>query len=368
MIRILQVIGGMNYGGMESMLMNYLRNLDKEKVMFDFLTFTENENDYEEELLSMGSKIYKLTSRRKNPIKNYIQLNTFFKQHHEYKIVQIHQGITYFAPLLFAKKYKVPYRIVHSHGIDFKHRERYRFVYKLAKKIIEKNATNFFACSTSAANELFLPERIHQGNYYIMNNAILVDRFKFEDSVRQKIRTELNINDYTVFLNVGRISYQKNGLFLIDIFQRVLKGNNKAILLLIGEFAEVGYKKQIDEKIKQFGIQNNVRFLGPKSNINEYMFCADFLLMPSLFEGLPVVGIEAQTSGLKCIFSENITHEVKVTDNVQFASLDNVDEWIEKLKLEKIDRINAYKIVKESTFNIENSSKKLTKYYENLLN
>lgn len=369
MIRILQILNGMNYGGMESMLMNYYRNINKDKIIFDFLVFTDGKNAYEDEIIRGGGRIYKITSRRKNPIKNYYELNNFFKNHNEYSIVQIHQGITYFAPLIFAWKFKVPIRIVHSHGIDYNLKNKHKWLYKKAKIIISKLATHFFACSESAAKELFTSEILTKNQYQIMTNAIDLEKLKFDSKIRDTIRSNNKFNDFELFVNVGRISYQKNGLFLIDVFNEIQKFKPNSILLFIGGEEDTEYKDKMLKKISRYNLSEKVIFTGAINNVNEYLMAADYFLMPSLFEGLPVAGIEAQASGLNCIFSNTITRELKVLDNVWFCSIENVSEWVKCIeKFSNTNRYEDFEVVSKSVFNIKDSANTMTKYYLDIYN
>ena len=174
MIRVLQVIAGMNAGGMETMIMNYYRNLDRTKIQFDFLISEKEKCFYEDEINSLGGKIYRVTSRRTDIIKNRKELKQFFKKH-KYKIAEFHQGITYYYPLKMAKKYGVSKRIIHNHGIDRKFLKKFKIYNEVfAKRRISNLATNYFSCSEEVNNQLFSNKIIKQNTIEIIPNAIYV--------------------------------------------------------------------------------------------------------------------------------------------------------------------------------------------------
>lgn len=360
-VYVLQVIAGLHAGGMESMIMNYLRNLDRDKIQMDFLVYSDRSH-YDAEVESLGSKIYRVTSRRQNPLKNYREIDSFFDLHKEYKIVHIHQGITYFKPLISAYKHNIPVRIVHSHGIDINYRKKYKWFYQnYAMPNIKKWATHYFACSMSAASELFLPDIISQ--VYLQHNAVNTEKFIFNKEKRIEIRKKLGIGSQYVLGHVGRFHYQKNQEFLIDIFSSVLKKNKDSLLLLVGGGDD---ETKIKEKVSRLGLEKNVLFLGVRNDIPDLMQAMDIFVLPSLFEGLPVVGVEAQAAGLPCIFANTITTETAITENCEFLDLANpLDLWADKiLSYRNFSRENMYDDIIKQGYDIKTEAKKIEKFYK----
>lgn len=325
--RVLHVVGSINAGGMETMIMNYYRNIDRTKIQFDFLIFTEGKGFYEDEIISLGGKIYKVTPRRRNVVKNYLELKKFFKAN-KYDVVHIHQGVTTLLPLKFAKKYGISKRIVHNHGINRKIKKVLKpYIEIYVKPKIKKLATHYFACSENILDHLYSKDIIQNKKYFICKNAIDIEKFKYQDKIRKEKRESLKIDDKIVLGHVGTFTVPKNHEFLIDIFSKLYEKNNKYILLLIGEGP---LEDTIKAKVEELNLTGSVMFLGRREDVNELMMAMDILLFPSLYEGLPVTLIEAQYAGVDVIASNNITKEVKISDKIKFLNLD-ITHWITEI-------------------------------------
>lgn len=365
MIRILQVIAGMNAGGMENMIMNYYRNLDRKIIQFDFLIFTEGEAFFEKEILSLGGKIYKITSRRKNFIKNRIELKQFFvKYAQNYDIAEFHQGITYYYPLKMAKRYGVKARIIHNHGIDRKFL-KYLKIYNefFAKRRISNLATHYFSCSEDVNNQLFSNKILKRKKIQIIPNAIDVEKFRYSKEKANKIKKELSINeDIYVFGHIGTFTYPKNHNFIIQQYSELCKKRNNCILLLVGEGP---LKKQIENKVRTLDIEDRVIFLGVRKDISDILSSIDTLIFPSLFEGIPLTLIESQAAGVKLLLSDNISQKIKCTNLCRFISLAANDEWQKFLMdfQKNEDREKYNEQVKETNYNINKMALKLQKSY-----
>lgn len=296
MIRILQCVNDMHRAGLETMLMNYYRNIDREKIQFDFLTHRPQRSDYDDEIESLGGKIYYAPRLYPQNYPKYFKwMKQFFSEHPEYKIIHSHIDAMSYLPLKAAKKANIPVRIAHSHNTaidrDFKYLLKTYFRFKLPK------VANYYCACGKEAGEFLFPGK----EYMYVPNAIEIDRFLFNENVRMKKRRELGIKDEIVIGHIGRMSYQKNHKYLIDVFAEILKKRNDSILLLIG----VGEKlDDIKKYVEKLGLSEQVRFLGNRADVDELYQAMDVFVMPSLFEGLPVVGVEAQFSGLSCIFSD----------------------------------------------------------------
>lgn len=370
-IRVLHVVGRMDRGGIETLIMNIYRNIDRNKVQFDFLAhYGKVDADYNEEIITLGGKVHEMPKIKStnrtyyHKIFQYINaLNRFFKIHTEYKIIHIHMTNTARILIPISKKYgNIKVIITHSH-LSRATNGLKGYLTNILQKNIEKSATDFFACSLKAAEWFYSNELIKSGRVKIINNAVDTEKFDFNYETRTKIRDKYNLIDYLVIGHVGRFYEQKNHKFLIQIFRKLLEQNAMSKLLLIGE-GEL--KSDMEKLCKQYNIDNNVIFLGNRSDVNDLMQAMDVLVMPSLFEGLPVVGIEAQSSGLSCVFSDTITSELKVTDNVSFVSLQaSVEAWVEAIiQASKNDRKSNKTELTEKGYDIKNVAKTIQDYYE----
>lgn len=359
-IRILQVVPNMNSGGIENFIMNVYRNIDRSKVQFDFLVHYKKECFFDKEIESLGGKIYRFSvNENYNLIKYYIEINKFFKQHKEYKVVHGHMASLGFIYLGIAKKYKVPIRIAHSHGTSYLKTLKGYAKYFMFKAIKYKSNVNW-ACSTEAGKYLFQKRKFEW-----IPNAIDMQKFSYNQEIRDKKRKELGIENKFVIGNVGRFNLQKNHKFVLEIFNEIKKKEKNVILLLVGD-GELHEK--IEEQIKALKLEKDVKLLGVRKDTNELYQAMDIFLMPSLFEGLPVTGIEAQASLLKCYFSEEITREVKITDNIHFLSLSKTaNEWAKEIIENRNYNRQEVKITNQK-FDIKEVAKeieqKYQKYYE----
>ncbi len=368
MIRVLQVITSMNLGGMESIIMNINRKLDHQKVVFDFLLFdTGNKQYYEDEIKSYGGKIYKVTPRKSSIFKNKKEMNDFFRNNH-YDIIHIHQGITYLLPLKLAKKYGIKNRIIHSHGVDGKYKKGLFNI--IRKKIIlpyiNSLANIRFACSNLILNELFTDKVIENKDYKIINNCIDSNKFLYDYKLRNKVRNELDLKDEIVIGHVGRFTNQKNHEFIVNVFKKYNEYNNNSKLLLVGN----GYNiDNIKNLVTMLNLEDKVIFYGESDKVNELMQAFDLFIMPSRWEGLPLVTIEAQASGLPLLVSEAISKEANITGNVNYLSLsDSYEIWANKIDeiLKNYKRENTYDLIVKGNYDSTVEVKKLEEFYINL--
>ena len=359
-IRVLQVVTYMGRGGLETMIMNYYRNIDRSRVQFDFLVHRDFEADYDKEIQELGGKIFRLPPL--NPLsKDYLsKLDAFFKEHKEYKIVHSHLDCMSAIPLKYAKLNGLPIRVAHAHSSNQTKDLKYplKLLYKTK---ISKYTDILFACSNDAGRWMFGKN----ADFTVLNNAIDTEKYLFNKNTAQKVRKELNIkNDSLVIGHVGRFENPKNHSFIIDIFSQLLKTNKSSVLLLIGEGS---LRKSIVEKVNSLGISNKVIFAGLRTDVNELLQAMDVFLFPSLYEGLPVSIVEAQASGLPCVISDKVPIECKKTDLVYQMNLsDSPEKWADKIEeLSKIERRNTYQEIKESGFDIKANAEKLEEFYLN---
>lgn len=365
-IRIAQVMGKMVGGGVESVVMNYYRNINKNRIQFDFIVDSDSTNIPKEEIESLGGKIILVPPYQKTS--KYIkELAKVFKENN-YKIVHSHINTLSVFPLYAAKKANIPVRIAHSHSTSNKKEWKKNLLKNILKPFSKIFATDYFCCSEYAGKYLFGTKTYENKEVTLINNAIDVDKFLYNEELRKKKRKELGIKKEIVICHVGRFISQKNHLRLLEIFSTLTKTNpkEKFILLLIGEGK---LEPIIKEKAKSLGLEKQVKFLGQRNDVNELMQAMDIFLLPSLYEGLPVVGVEAQTSGLLCILSSSMTKETKVLSTTKFISLEaSDDEWSKEIleSYHNFKRKNTKQEIIDASFEIKTEAEKLEKKYQEL--
>lgn len=355
--RVLQVVTHMERGGLESMLMNYYRHVDRKKIQFDFLVHRQERAAFDDEIESLGGKIYRL--QRLVPwSKSYLAaLNAFFDEHPEYKIIHVHQDCLSSVILKAANQHGVLVRIAHSHNSN--QDKNLKYPIKLwFKRTIPEYATHLFACGKNAGDWMF-----GGAPYQIINNAIDAAAYAYDPEKRAKMRRQLGFTGELVVGHVGRINPQKNHTFLLEIFTALLKKESNAVLLLVGGGEDM---PKMQAKAQTLGIAERVRFLGVRSDVAELMQAMDIFVFPSLYEGLPVTMVEAQASGLPCIISDKVPPECILTDGlVDIMPLSEATEaWAAKI-LEKpsILRTDHHTEITAHGFDITTEAAKLQKFY-----
>lgn len=356
MIRVLHVVTYMGRGGLETMLMNYYRNIDRSRVQFDFLVHRNFEADYDKEILSMGGRIFHIS--RLVPWSRLYRkkLKNFFLEHPEYRIVHVHQDCLSSVALQCAKECGVPVRIAHSHNRN--QDKNIKYLIKLYyMKQIPKFATEYFACSKEAGDWMFKGE-----NYHILYNAIDASAYTYSYEKSKEIRKRLGLENNYVIGHVGRFDEQKNHTFLLDIFCEYLKNDSSARLLLVGDGK---LRTSIQDKAKSLGIYNNVIFTGVRSDVADLLQAMDIFVFPSLYEGLGIAAVEAQASGLPCILSDRVPIECKMTDKVEFLPLEGTLEiWTNHIMAFKnTPRLNTYEDIYKAGYDIKENAIKLQKFY-----
>ncbi|RJE91160.1 glycosyltransferase family 1 protein [Paenibacillus sp. 1011MAR3C5] len=324
-IRILQVVTIMNRGGLETMLMNYYRQMSKNGIQFDFLVHRTEEGHYDKEIISLGGSIFRMPPIKPGNYRRYFkELDAFFARHKEYKVVHAHMNENSGFAIRAAKKAGVPCRIIHSHLSDLA--LDYKYPFRLyARAAIRGNPSHYFACSARAGEWLYGKKPTGGQAVTVLNNAVNTEDFRFDEGTRAEVRAELNAGDSLVIGHIGRFNEQKNHKFLLDIFESLHRRRKDALLVLAGD----GYlRPAIEREAERRGLSQSIRFLGVREDVARLLQGMDLFLFPSLFEGLPVVLVEAQAAGLTCIVSDRITKETDVTNRVTFLSLDqSPDEW-----------------------------------------
>lgn len=361
-IRILQVIGSMNRGGAEAMLMNYYRNIDRTKVQFDFVENSFGRAAYDDEIESLGGKIFNCPHFNG---KNYFQYQKwwrlFFEDHAgEYPIVHGHIGSCAAIYLKEAKKAGA-FTVAHSHNTSDISVNSY--FYKIASYNTRNIADYFFACSVAAGRDRYGTKVVDGRNYKILNNAINTEAYKNCIKERAIVRKQLGFGNEIVIGHVGRFSEVKNHRFLIDIFMAVLrKQPNSKLLLVGGGELETEIKSIVQEK----RIHDRVVFTGIRSDVNRMMQAMDVFVFPSFFEGLPVTLVEAQTAGLPCVISDRIPSDsILVEELVDVMSLsDSPEKWAGRI-LERATEPHrdTQDQIREKGFDIEENAKWLEEFY-----
>ena len=324
MIRILQCVNNMHRAGLETVLMNYYRNIDRTRVQFDFLVHRQEESDYDREILAMGGRIYRAPRLYPQNYPAYFAfMKAFFRDHPEYRIVHSHIDAMSYLPLLAAKQAGIPVRIAHSHStsidMDLKYPLKQFFRFRLGSA-----ATHFFSCGQKAGNFLFRGQP-----YHFVPNAVDADQFRYSESLRQAKRRELGLTNELVIGHAGRLTGVKNHEFLLRVFARLLQRRPDAVLLLAGAGEKEADLRSLSHEL---GLDDSVRFLGSRGDMAALYQAMDVFVMPSLFEGVPVVGIEAQLAGLPCIFSDRVPDEVCFTDLCRFLSLELAEDvWVDEI-------------------------------------
>lgn len=371
-IRVLHIVGIMNMGGIENFLMNVYRNIDRDKVQFDFLITREEKGVFDEEIKSLGGRIYNLPAMEKVGYKKYKKNLKKFFEATNYRIVHLHRDMLNGVYLRAANKCGIPVRIAHSHNIKLAEEKNLRGIVKILFKyysrlFININATDYMACSKEAGKWLF-GEKLNN-KFRVIKNGIPTSKYIYNEKIRNRIRKQMGIDETTFVLgHVGRFELQKNHSMLISILTEVVKKIPNLKLCLVGDGI---LKKDIEDRVKKVGLENNVLFLGIRENINEMMMGFDAFIFPSLFEGLGIVLIEAQATGLKCFVSNTIPKEADMQLGlIEYLDIKNVEEWSSKIsefndKKETLcdQRESEQMILKSKGYDIKNTAEYLQKFY-----
>lgn len=363
-LRVLQVGMTRNLGGIETYLIEQFRHLDKSKIDYDFVNITgEYSICYEDEILASGSKIFKVVSRHKNPLLHYWQwFNILLQNKGVYDVIVLNtNSLEYVFPLVLGKIFGIPVRVIHSHNSGFENKQGLarRLLVGMNKKLLAWSANLRFACSQFAGQWMF-----KDNPYHVIYNAIDIHKYDADLIVREETRNALGLHTELTLLHVGRFSYQKNHSFLLDIFKEVHRIQPDSVLLLVGDTTEESeFLTEVKRKIKAYGLENVVRLLGRRDDVNKIMQAADVLVMPSFFEGLTVVGIEAQASDLPLLLSDTVTQELGLLSSTQFISLEaGPTAWAEAIVNSKQhNRQSRYEELKAAGYDIGNETERVEK-------
>ncbi len=359
-MRVLQVLGNLGYGGIESFLMNVYRHIDRDKIQFDFLVRSDDNGEKIQEIEHMGGRVFFSPSFTRHPSANYFFVREFFKNHsQEYEVLHVHcNSFIYPLPVALAYKHKIKTIILHSHN-TCNHGKLITLYHKLNEKRYDKYLSFRFACSEAAGKWMF-----ENKPFSVIHNGIDLGVFKNDSENRMRVRSKLGLEEKNLVIgHVGRFAEQKNHSFIIDVFSKLHEKSENYKLLLVGD-GEL--KEVIINKVAELGLTDSVVFTGNVSNVQDYMQAMNLFVLPSKYEGLGIVGIEAQACGLPCIFSAEVPNETKLTENVEFISLDDKRKWIETAEKKiMLPRTENSEKIRSAGYDIAFTTKKLEEIYLN---
>ena len=356
-IRILHVFGRLDFGGAETFIMNVYRNIDRAKIQFDFMIHTKQKCAYEDEVIALGGKIFRIPAYNCfNHLKYKTAWRKFFKNNKNYKFIHGHMTSTAAIYLKIAKKHGIK-TISHAHntssGNDFKAK-----IKDILQLPLKYTADYLFACSAAAGKWCY-----GKSDFKIIFNAIDTDKFIYNKIFREIKRKELGLENKFVIMHIGRFEIQKNHGFLTDIFREIYNKNQDAVLFLVGNGP---LREDIKIKTESAGLKNNIIFAGVRSDIPELLCAADVFLFPSLWEGLGIVLIEAQANGLRCVVSDAVPEEAAITNLIEFVSLNQpAMYWAEKVLayVDGYERKDMREEIKKAGYDIKNTVSRLEEFY-----
>lgn len=364
MIRILHIVPNMQAGGIETFLINLHRNIDRTKVQFDYLVHYKKRAFYDDEIEALGGKIYRLTMRDDLNLLKYVRdLNDFFDEHKEYRIVHGHMMSLAYVYLGIAKKHGIKIRISHSHGDSALKSPKGAMKWVLFR-FAKLNANIYYACSNRAGRYLYGNDR-----FEVINYPIETEKFLYDKEKRDLIRNSEDCADKVVIGHVGRFNLQKNHSFLIKVFEEIQKREPNSVLWLFGagELSD-----EISKEVEKIGISEKVKFWGVKRNVEDYYQAMDLFIFPSLFEGLGIVNIEAQASDLDEIMTDTIPAEAFITERAHPMSLKcSAGEWADKaidVLRDKKERTNRLRNIVDAGYDIKTVAVDMQNRYINLWN
>ncbi|MDE5937966.1 MAG: glycosyltransferase family 1 protein [Lachnospiraceae bacterium] len=388
-IHVLHVLGGVGLGGAESRIMDLYRQMDREEIQFDFLVHDsdvkngfrevgqtgggaalQRKNDgyvrkpqfYDEEIQAMGGHIYALP---KFKVYNYFSyrkaVKAFFAAHREFRVVQGHMTSTAGIYLPVARKAGVPVAVAHARNAGVVKGLK-GIATRFFRRGLVKKADFCFACSVFAGQDVFGEEAMRAGQVKVIYNAIDVGRFIYNEKIRQETRAELGIAGELVLGHVGRFEYQKNHPYLLDVFAAVCGKRPDVRLLLLGDGED---RPAMEEKCRRLGIADRVSFLGNRRDAQRFYQAMDIFLLPSFFEGLPGVLVEAQAAGLRCLVSDTVTREAKATDLVTYLSIEEPPaRWAEEILSQADDaRRDTAQEMRDAGFDVRTQAQGYSHFY-----
>lgn len=369
MIRIAVVMGKMHSGGKKNLVMEYYRHIDRSKVQFDFICDADSNAIPRKEIEQLGGKVFLVTPYQ-NILKNVSDMKKIFKREH-YKIVHGYNNTMNVFAMLAAKQANVPVRINESISMGADSGDWKNNLKKILKPLNKLFATNYMANGEVCGRWQFGDDLFKSGKVKIFKTVIDAKKNDFEPGLRKRTREELDLEDNFVVGHIGRLTEQKNTLFLIDIFNEIHKRNSKARLLLVGDG---NLKDKVLNKIQNYGLSKEVKYLGRTEDIHKLYNAMDCFVLPSIYEGLPVVGVEAECSGLPIFFSTAVPRESSpCADLGFFVNLsESAKKWADLIlantKFPNKERAGRVEEICNTGFDSVTQASKLLDYYRILIN
>lgn len=369
MYRVLQVVNIMDRGGVETLLMNIYHKINRDSIQFDFLTHPYNQDyhqEYESEILSLGGRIYKAPSFIHDPIGYSRYIKSFFQEHSEYSVLHAHNLDSASLVYMHEAKKNGLYLIAHSHNTNDHGGKIKRFMLGECHRITRRYPDHFYACSDLAAEFAFGKKIAASEKCDFFYNGIDVNRYSVNEISHIAMKERLFPNTKgPLFGTVGRLSAQKNQTFLLEVFADISKKEPTAELAIVGKG---DLRSMLETKAKDLGIDHQVHFVGSVPNVPEYLKAFDVFLLPSLYEGLPLVSVEAQAAGLPTLLSNGVPQVAACTDLVKYIDLSKgISAWSDAalcayrdMKGHRMDRI---KQVRSAGFDISDIAEKLSVFY-----
>lgn len=361
-MRVLQMTASLYSGGSQNMIINLYKAIDRNKIQFDFIVDHPELDDLKPVVEELGAKIYVMPKFvGTNVLEVKKAWNSFFKEHPEYKIIHSHSRSYAAIYLKIAKEHGLK-TIIHSHntsnGSGIKSR-----IKDFLQKDLRNVADYFIGCSLNAGKWLFGEKIVNSDKFYVLNNAIDVNKFKFNKEIRDKYRKELNLENNKVFIQVGEFNDQKNHKFTVELFKELVKKEPNSKLLLVGNGE---YYKDIENMINSYNLNDNIVLLGRRNDVDNLLMASDIYLMPSNFEGLSLAAIEAEASGIKCLLSDKVSKDVDITGLCEFIPLD-INMWLNKCLENKNDRVDTSNKIIEAGYDINTTAKWLEEFYSKIV-
>lgn len=363
-IRILHVLGTTNLGGAESRMMDLYRHIDRNKVQFDFVKHMKEEGYFDREIKELGGQIFCVPRFR---IYNYFSykkaFQAFFKEHHNYKMIQGHITSSAAIYLPLAKAAGIPVTIAHARSAGVDKGIKGSLTRWMRRNLSEKT-DYMFTCSRLAGISAFGEKAVKEGRTVFIPNAIDCQAFSYDEEKRSKMRKALGLTDQYVIGHVGRFHYAKNHEYLLKVFAELCKENRNYVLILLGDGEG---RKEMETLAKTLGIADRVHFLGNHGNIYDYYQAMDYFVYPSRYEGLPGTIVEAQASGLRCLMSDTICEEAVATELVKRMSIEEEPaKWADYIrKTACYERKSHADALRCAGFDVHAQAKKMMEFYEN---
>lgn len=361
-MRILHMIGCLEMGGSQTMVMSLYRAIDRSKIQFDFIVDCDDKNVFEQEIAQLGGRVFRLPKfNGKNIIEVRRAWSAFLQAHPEYKVLHSHIRSYASIYLPIAKAHGVK-TIIHSHNTS-----NGRGIMAIGKKLLQYplrfQADYFFGCSEIAGQWLFGKKIVASNRYYMLKNAVDLERFSYKQQIKNEIRSQLNIPENALVIgHIGRMHPQKNHKFLIDSFAKIAAEREDAYLLLLGDGELRG---EITGQIHRLGLDDKVMQLGIRKNTEDYLCAMSCMALPSLHEGLPVVVVEAQANGLPCFVADTVTKEVKLSELVTYLPIDQGEKpWVQAILNCWQNHMDVSEQIKAGGFCVNTSSEWLCNFYQ----